>query len=104
MGLLQALFVPHWKFWKEGSLNTVPSHMRFEANTASWSKFSFVRPCLRVEFLLKTDSGYPKDAEVTLFTLANPESSFRFNTHWSAPPGSALARSGGPGARQAEGL
>jgi len=22
---------------------------------------------------LKTDSGYPKDAEVTLFTLANPE-------------------------------
>jgi len=27
---------------------------------------------LRVEFLLKTDSGYPRDAEVTLFTLANP--------------------------------
>jgi len=24
---------------------------------------------LRVEFLLKTDSGYPRDAEVTLFTL-----------------------------------
>jgi len=24
---------------------------------------------LRVEFLLKTDSGYPKDAEVTLFTF-----------------------------------
>jgi len=39
---------------------------------------------LRVEFLLislKTDSGYPRDAEVTLFTLANPESSLRFNTH-----------------------
>ena len=51
---------------------------------------------LRVEFLLKTDSGYPRDAEVTLFTLANPESSLRFNTHWSAPPVSALARSGGP--------
>ena len=28
---------------------------------------------LRVDFLLKTDSGYPRDAEVTLFTLANPE-------------------------------
>ena len=25
---------------------------------------------LRVEFLLKTDSGYPRDAEVTLFTMA----------------------------------
>ena len=37
---------------------------------------------LRVEFLLKTDSGYPKDAEITLFTLANPGSSLRLNT-WS---------------------
>jgi len=27
---------------------------------------------------LKTDSGYPRDAEVTLFTLANPEHSLRF--------------------------
>jgi len=49
----------------------------------------------KVEFLLKTDSGYPRDAEVTLFTLANPEHSLRFITHWSAPPVSALARSGG---------
>ena len=31
---------------------------------------------LRVEFLLQTDSGYPRDAEVTLFTLANPGSFF----------------------------
>jgi len=53
-------------------------------------------PPLRVEFLLKTDSGYPRDAEVTLCTLANPEHSLRFNTHRSAPPVSALARSGGP--------
>jgi len=30
------------------------------------------RTTLRVEFSLKTDSGYPKDAEVKLFTLANP--------------------------------
>jgi len=51
---------------------------------------------MRVEFLLTTDSGYPRDAEVTLFTLANPEHSLRFNTHWSAPRVSALARSGGP--------
>ena len=28
---------------------------------------------LRVEFFLKNDGGYPRDAEVTLFTLANPE-------------------------------
>jgi len=33
---------------------------------------------LRVEFLLKTDSGYPRDAELSLFTLANPESSLCF--------------------------
>ena len=51
---------------------------------------------LNVEFLLKTDGGYPRDVEVTSFTLANPEHSLRFNTHWSAPPVSALARSGGP--------
>ena len=51
---------------------------------------------LRVDFLLKTDSGYPRDAEVTLFTLANPEHSLRFNTHWSAPQVPALAHSGGP--------
>ena len=51
---------------------------------------------LRVDFLLKTDSGYPRDAEVTLFALANPEHSLRFSTHWSAQPVSALARSGGP--------
>ena len=49
---------------------------------------------LRVEFLFKTDSGYPRDAEVTLFTLANPRSSLRFDTHGSAPPVSALNRSG----------
>jgi len=52
---------------------------------------------LRVEFLLKTDSGYPKDAEVILFTLATPGSSLRLNTDWSAPRVSALARSGGSG-------
>jgi len=47
---------------------------------------------------LKTDSGYPspKDAGVFLpFTMANPGSSFRFNTHWSVPLVSALVRSGG---------
>jgi len=51
---------------------------------------------VRVEFLSKTDSGYPRGVEVTLFALANPEHSLRFNTHRSDPPVSALARSGGP--------
>jgi len=27
---------------------------------------------LKVEFLLKTESGYPRDAEVALFILAKP--------------------------------
>ena len=36
----------------------------------------------RAEFLLKTDNGYPRDAEGTLFTLANPGSSLGFNTHF----------------------
>jgi len=51
---------------------------------------------LRVEFLLKTESGYLRDAEVIWFTLASLQHSLRFNTHWSAPPVSALARFGGP--------
>ena len=49
--------------------------------------------CLRVEFVLKTDSGYPKDTGVTLFTLATPGNPLRYNTHRSAPPVSALAHS-----------
>jgi len=59
---------------------------------------------LRVEFLLKTDSGYPKDTGVILFTLATTGNPLRYNTHRSAPPVSALAHSRGPGARQVEGL
>ena len=53
---------------------------------------------LRVDFLLKTDSGYPKDTGVTLFTvtLATPGNPLLYNTHWSAPPVSALAHSRGP--------
>ena len=57
---------------------------------------------LKVEFSLKTDSGYPQDTGVTLFTLATPENPLHYNTHWSAPPVSTLAHSRGPGARQAE--
>jgi len=41
---------------------------------------------------MKTVSGYPRDAELILFTLANPGSSLRFDTHSSAPPVSAPAR------------
>jgi len=51
--------------------------------------------CLRVEFLLKTDSGYLKDMGATLFTLATPGNPLRYNTHRSAPPVSALAHSRG---------
>jgi len=51
---------------------------------------------LRTEFLLKTDSGYPKDTGVTLFTLTTPGNPLRYNTHPSAPPVSALAHSRGP--------
>ena len=61
----------------------------------AWFKWRSRAQGRRVKFLLKTHSGYPRDAEVTLFTLANPGSSLRVNTHWSAPPVSALARSGG---------
>ena len=48
------------------------------------------------EFLLKTDSGYLKDAEDITFTLAIPGNSLRVNTYWSALLVSELARSGGP--------
>jgi len=51
---------------------------------------------LRVEFLLKTDSEYPKDTGVTLFTLATSGNPLRYNTHRPAPPDSALAHSRGP--------
>ena len=51
---------------------------------------------LRVEFSLKTDSGYPKDTGFTLFTLATPGTPLCYNTQWSAPPVSALTHSRGP--------
>jgi len=35
---------------------------------------------LRVEFLLKTVSGYPKDTGVSLYTLVNPENPLRCDT------------------------
>jgi len=59
---------------------------------------------LRVEFLLKTDSGYPKDTGVTLFTPATPGNPLRYNTHWSAPPVSDLAHSRGPRKTQGQSL
>jgi len=56
---------------------------------------------LRVEFLLKTDSGYPKDTGVRTHwkTLGNPSAVKLLGQ--STP---ALAHSRGPGVRQAEGL
>ena len=49
-------------------LNTLFFPFFFLFVASSWV-FFFV---LRVEFVLKTESGYLRDAEVTLFTLANP--------------------------------
>jgi len=46
-------------------------------------------PHVRVEFLLKTDSGYPRDAEVTLFDMIGGYSTFFFwvaktqPNHWT---------------------
>jgi len=62
----------------DGGGNACPPSVweaEFEIDHGTWRAFSY--SCthihiLRVEFLLKTDSGYPRDAEVTLFTLANP--------------------------------
>jgi len=51
---------------------------------------------LRVECLLKTDCGYPKDTGVTLYTLTTPRNPFRYNTPQSALPVSTLAHSRGP--------
>ena len=59
---------------------------------------------LRVEFLLKTNSGYPKEKGANLLALATPGNPLRYNTPPSAPPVSALTHSRGPGARQAGGL
>ena len=38
---------------------------------------------LRVEFLLKTDSGYPKDTGVTLFSMATSGNPLRYDTFFS---------------------
>jgi len=64
----------------------------------SWprGRTHFPAGILRVECLLKTYSGYPKDTGVTLFTLATPGNPLCYNTHRSAPPVSALAHSRGP--------
>jgi len=49
--------------------------------------------CLKVEFLFKTDSGYPKDTGDTLITLGTSGSPLRYNTHRSAQSVSHLAHS-----------
>jgi len=41
-------------------------------STVIWDVSQETHSSLRVEFLLKTDSGYPRDAEVTSFTLSIP--------------------------------
>jgi len=66
------------------SLTTLRTLCRFPSFFLSFLPFlSFVRS-LRVEFLLKTDGGYPKDTGITLITLATPGNLLRYNTHRSA--------------------
>ena len=54
---------------------------------------SNLQQSLRVEFLFKTDGGYPKNTGITTYTLATHGNPLRYNTHRSAPPVSALAHS-----------
>ena len=84
---------------------SIPVPIQIQASTRlSWRKSRFGSNVVRldrdfwvrVEFLLKTDSGYPKDTGVTLFTLATPGNPLRYNTHRSAPPVSALTHSRRP--------
>ena len=52
-----------------------PAEREIKAKSFVCACLALVFVCLgllRVEFLLKTESGYLRDAEVTLFTLANP--------------------------------
>ena len=72
--------------------------MRFAVTIQLSWWWAFLLSLLIVEFLFKTDSGYPKakDTGVTVFTLATPGNPFRYNTHRSVPPVSALAHSRGP--------
>ena len=69
----------------------------FSFPTCFHCQYSFV--CFESrEFLLKTDGGYVSQGcgRFFSFAMANPGSSIYFNTHWSAQPVSALARSGEP--------
>jgi len=49
---------------------------------------------LKVEFSLKTDSGYPKNAGDNQFTLANPGKPLRYNIPWSAHQSAPLPIAG----------
>jgi len=79
---------PDWGNWLQQFRRFLATTFRLVGNFQGNFIVSFER-----EFLLKTDSGYPRDVEVTFFTLANPESSLRFKTQWASPSVSALARS-----------
>jgi len=47
---------------------TLQLKSRQRCERQAWGKTLFFSSSLRVEFLLKTDIGYPKDTRVTLFT------------------------------------
>jgi len=48
------------------------------------------------KIIVATDGEFPRHAGIISFTMATPGNSLRFDTHWSAQPVSAFARSGGP--------
>ena len=87
---------PHQSFWNlsVSAVWFVPIPVKYL--TGPQSCVSRYWSCLRVQFLLKTDSGYPKDTGVTWFTMATPGNPLRYDTPRSALPVSALAHSRGP--------
>jgi len=94
-----------WNHWTtKRAVSTRLFFFQFQAikTLKIWTKCSHFFLSFRVEFLLKTDSGYPKDTGVSLFTLATPGNFLSHSTPRSTLPVSALAHSRGPGARQAE--
>jgi len=57
--------------------NTKKISSHYQCNTKKISFHYQGAHRLRVKFLLRTDSGYPKDTGVTLFTLASPRNPLR---------------------------
>jgi len=63
-----------WSFW---------SRLCSLSFVRGWQRPQSITVTLIVDFLLKTDGGYPKDACVIWCTTATHGNSLCFNTHWS---------------------